>query len=212
MLFGQSEVHFGQWEHRHLLVTSGCWAWDLLREEIFKWKCNSMLWILILLSSSFSQGPFSRCYNLPPQPLSWESSDSILTEEKLHLPCSRTKQCPWVVIVLLQMLIISVVLLGFSQHLLAVLLPRDAAPDPENLGGCHCHWGGTGNKPVEEAGSRSHFCPQEKVWDWGCAHMSISLAVTQLMQSSPHFTLSSSGISVVLHMSHIKGLTCWKLN
>lgn len=110
---------------------SGCWAQDLLREKIFKWKCNSMLWFSILLSSSFSQGPFSQCYNLPLQPL---SSDSILTEEKLHLPCSRSQRCPLVVNVLLQVLVITVVLLGFSQHLLAVLLTQRCCSRPWELG------------------------------------------------------------------------------
>lgn len=152
--------------------------------EIFKWKCNSMLWFLILLSSSFSQGLFSQCYNLPLQPLIWEISDSIFTKERVHLPCSRSKQCPLVLAALLQMLIISAVLLGFSQHLFAVLLPRDAAPDPENLGGCHCNGEG------QRTGSRSHFCPRNKagtgaVLTWAFLWQSHSLCNPHLISPSP---------------------------
>ena len=140
-----------------LLSTGSAWG----KEEICRWKCNDMLWFLMLLSSSSSQGPFSQPYNLLLQPLNWGSNDSILTKEKLHLTCIRSEQCPLVIFVLLQALIISATLLGFSQHLLAILLPRRAAPDPENLGGCHCQRGVTENNPVEKAGSLSHFCPQE---------------------------------------------------
>lgn len=58
-----------------------------------------MLQFLLLLSSSSSQGPFSQPYNLLLQPLNWGNNDSILTKEKLHLPCIRSEQCPLIVFV-----------------------------------------------------------------------------------------------------------------
>lgn len=129
-----------------------------------------MLWFLILLFSSFSQGPFSQFCNLPLQPLSWGSSDNILAKEKLHLPCSRSEQCPLLVFVLLQVLVLSAVFLGFSQPLLAVLLPRDAAPDPENVGVCHFRRGVTEKKPVEETLVLTFLPPEIRLGLGLCLH------------------------------------------
>lgn len=110
----QIEVRCMQQENPHRLVTSGHWAQGLLREnkEFCRRKCHDMLWFLIFLSSSSSQGPFSQPYNL------------------LHQSCVL-----WLYLfVLLLVSIISAAFLGFSQHLLAILLPKEAGPNPKDLG------------------------------------------------------------------------------
>lgn len=58
------------------------------------------------------------------------------------------------------MSIISAAFLGFSQDLLAILLPKEAGPNPKDLG-VAIATGAMEKKLVEKGGALSHFCPQK---------------------------------------------------
>lgn len=164
-----------------------------------------MLWFLILLSSSFSQ-----CYNLPFSPWAGKAVTAFLTQEKLHLPGSRSEQCPLVVIVLLQVLIISVVLLGFSQHLLAVLLPRDAVPTLRTWEAATANGEGQRTSQWRKQAPAHISAPRNKagtgdVLTWAFLWQSHSLCNPHLISPSPPLAFLW-----YLHMSHIKGVDLLK--
>lgn len=200
----QSEVHCRQQENPQLLVTSGHWAQDLRREETCRWKCNDMLWFSILLSSSSSQGLNPIAYSFSPWTgKEWQHLDKGETSLALHQiravsfgcicwPCykrwSLALHC-W----------------GFPSTSLQSCYPEKLLQTPRT-------WEAATAKGVRQRTSwwrkqaPSHIsAPRSKtgtVVAWAFLWQS-----RQLMQFSPHLTLSSFGIHVVLQWVTWRGLT-----
>lgn len=153
-----------------------------------------MVGFSILLSSSSSQGPLPQPYNL-----CLEAVTASCQRRNFTCLASGHSNVLWLdFFVLLQALFVSAALLGFSQHLLAVLLPREAAPVLRP-------WKAATAKGEQQRTSQrrkqtpSHIsAPRNKPGTGAVVARAFLWQSHQLMQSSPRLTLSSFGTYVIL--------------